>query len=103
MYIFSSCELDSQRLSVKVSGLPWCSNGWDSVLPIQEVWVRSLVRELRSLMLRGMAKKFKKQINEKFKVPKVFVVAFIFWGFFNWLIFDCIRSSLLRGVSDAEL
>lgn len=30
MYVFSSCELDSQRLSVKVSGLPWCSNGWDS-------------------------------------------------------------------------
>ena len=27
-------------------GLPWWSSGWDSVLPIQEVWVWSLVRKL---------------------------------------------------------
>ena len=28
-------------------GLPWQSSGWDSVLPLQEVWVWSLVGELR--------------------------------------------------------
>ena len=27
-------------------GLPWCSSGLDSVLPMQGVWVRSLVGEL---------------------------------------------------------
>ena len=32
-------------------------SGKDSVLPIQGAWVRSLVRELRSHMLYGMAKK----------------------------------------------
>ena len=27
-------------------GLPWWSSGWDSELPMQGAWVRSLVREL---------------------------------------------------------
>ena len=38
-------------------GLPWRSTGWGSALPLQGVWVRSLVGELRSHMLRGVAKK----------------------------------------------
>ena len=29
-----------------MKGLPWWSNGWDSVLPMQKTGVRSLVREL---------------------------------------------------------
>ena len=32
-----------------VKELPWWANGWDSMLPIQEVWVGPLVRELYSI------------------------------------------------------
>ena len=38
------------------------SSGYDSVLPLQEVGVQSVVRELRSHMLCGEAKKEKKKI-----------------------------------------
>ena len=40
-------------------GLPWHSSGEDSELPLQGVQVRSLVRELRSCVLHGAAKKNK--------------------------------------------
>ena len=36
-----------------------------TVLPMQEMWVQSLVRELRSCMPWGMAKKFKKKKRER--------------------------------------
>lgn len=42
---------------VKAAGLPWQSRGLDSVLPRQEMRVRSLVGELRSYMLCGQKKK----------------------------------------------
>ena len=35
---------------------PWCSSGWDSVLPLQGACVLSLVRELKSHMLYRAAK-----------------------------------------------
>ena len=35
------------------------------LLPVQGVWVQSLVRELRSHMPCEMAKKFKKRIKKK--------------------------------------
>ena len=38
-----------------ILGLPWWSSGEDSVLPVKGAWVRALVRELRSHMLRGVA------------------------------------------------
>ena len=46
----------------KKLGLPWRSSGWDSALPLQGAWVRPLVRELRSSMPCGVAKK-KKKLN----------------------------------------
>ena len=52
-------------------GLPWGSSGEDPALPPQEAWAWSLVRELRSHMLHGMAKKNK--VNPKarfFWVPE---------------------------------
>ena len=39
------------------------ANGWDSVLPVQGVWVQSLVGELRSYMRAAQPKDFK----QKFK------------------------------------
>ena len=41
--------------------LPWLPSGYDSMLPVPEMWVQSLVRKLRSCMPRGMAKKLKKK------------------------------------------
>ena len=41
----------------QVRGLPWRSSAWDSVLPMQGAQVRSLVGELGSPMLHGVAKK----------------------------------------------
>ena len=40
-------------------GLPWKSSDWDTALPMQGPWVRSLVMELRSHMSCGKAKKKK--------------------------------------------
>ena len=37
----------------------------DSVLPMHGAWVQSLVRELRSCMLHGVAKKKKTQSGEE--------------------------------------
>ena len=45
--------LSSKR---KVLGTSWWFKGLDSPLPLQGVWVRSQVRELRSHMLCGVAK-----------------------------------------------
>ena len=52
-------------------GLPWWSNGYDSVLPLQGARVLSLVRELRSHMLVGAAKKKKKndRIRKSWGIP----------------------------------
>ena len=41
--------------------IPWQFSGWDSVLLLQEEWVRSLVGELKSCLLHGSAKKKKKK------------------------------------------
>ena len=46
-------------LKITLVGSPWRSSGQESVLPLQGAWVQSLVRELRSRMLHGMAKKKK--------------------------------------------
>ena len=53
------------------------------MLPIQEAWVQSLVRELRSHMLRGMAKKLKKKkktewILKEYKME--FIVLRLSWS-----------------------
>ena len=46
-------HLPSWVFKTIIVGLPWWSSGWDSVLPLQGAWVRSLVRELRSCMPWG--------------------------------------------------
>ena len=43
------------------SGTSWQSRGWDSMLPVQKVWVQFLVRELGSHRPLGMACKKKEQ------------------------------------------
>ena len=48
-------------LALQSWGLPWQPSGEDSTLPLQGARVRSLVRELRSLVLRGTANKKKKK------------------------------------------
>ena len=45
------------HLKMNSLGLPWRSSGWDSMLPLQEVWVQSLVRKLRSHVLHSQKKK----------------------------------------------
>ena len=47
-----------------VPGLPWCFSGYDSSLPMQEVWVQSLVKKLRSCMPHGVTPPTKK--NNRF-------------------------------------
>ena len=47
-------------------GLPWWPSGKDPVLPMQGAQVRSLVKELRSHISCGMAKKKKKKTMERF-------------------------------------
>ena len=42
--------------------IPWQFSGWDSGLPLQGVWVQTLVRELRSLVLPGLTKSKKIKI-----------------------------------------
>ena len=42
---------------MKVMGIPWQSSGSEFTLPLPEAWVWTLVGELRSCKLRGMAKK----------------------------------------------
>ena len=51
-----SCEAINKLTLKSVWGFPWWSSGYDSVLPMQEAWVQSLVREQRSHMLHDMAK-----------------------------------------------
>ena len=46
-------------------GLPWQFSGQDSEPLMQVAWVRSLVRELGSHMLHGMAKTFKTKKEKK--------------------------------------
>ena len=42
-----SCKRFLPRLELDSKGaFPWWSSGWDATLPMQGVWVRSLVREL---------------------------------------------------------
>ena len=45
---FASGALKSSKNALQ--GSPWWSRGWVSGLPVQGVWVRTLVRELRSHM-----------------------------------------------------
>ena len=45
-------------------------HGWDFVLPLQETWVQSLVRELKSLTLWGITKTKNKKLSMK-KILKV--------------------------------
>ena len=40
-----------------VRGLPWWSEGEDSIPPMQGLWVQPLLRELRSQVPCGLAKK----------------------------------------------
>ena len=49
------CQILSIRIDVK--GLPWQTNGEDSVLPLQGTQVQTLVRDLRSHMLHDQKKK----------------------------------------------
>ena len=49
-------------------GLPWWSSGEDSVLPLQEAQVQSLVGKLRSYMSWSKTKKKK---NKKLKIIKI--------------------------------
>ena len=44
-------------------GLPWWSSGYDSALPLQGAWVRSLVGEIRSCIPCGVAKGKKKKVK----------------------------------------
>lgn len=44
-------------------GILWWSSGEDSVLPLQEAWVQTLVGKLRSRKPCGAAKKEKKRIK----------------------------------------
>ena len=52
-------------LRFKHWGLPCWSSGWESMLPMQGVRVWSLVGELRSRKLGGMARKEKKKTTLK--------------------------------------
>ena len=51
-------------------GLPWCSNGSNSKLPIQGAQFQSLVGELRSHMPHGVAKNKQTNKKETNKSPK---------------------------------
>ena len=48
-----------------LQGVRWQSSGWDSVLLLQWAQVQSLVRELRSCMSCGLAKKERKKERKK--------------------------------------
>ena len=63
----------------RVRGLPWRSSGWVSELPLQGVWVPSLVGELRSC--KPAAKK--KKENVWFSSSKI-----VNWLSFNALTMD---------------
>ena len=58
----------NSRIDEKM-GIPWWSSDWDSAFSLPRAQVQSLVGELRSQKLRGMAKKKKekkkKGIDEK--------------------------------------
>ena len=75
------CWLKKKKHSV---GIPWWSNDWDSKLPMQGTWVRSLVRELdptchswrcymsqrRLMILCTTPKTLYRQINKYLKKKK---------------------------------
>ena len=73
IYRFNDLRTVQQRLKCKSLGLSQRSCGYESVLPLQGVRVQSLVRELRSHMLHGTAKK------KKFKSLCSFIVHDFFW------------------------
>ena len=50
-------KIHSLASNKEFQGLPWRSSGYDSALPLQGAQVQSLVGELESLMLPGVAKK----------------------------------------------
>ena len=59
-------QLIENSLKLKWRGLPRWSSGSNFRLPRQGTWVRSLVKELRSYMPRGVAKELK-NINKFLK------------------------------------
>ena len=48
----------------KGHGIPWQSSGWEFAIPLQGVWVQSLVRELGSPMLCSVAGTVAKDVNQ---------------------------------------
>ena len=52
-----------ESLKILEKGLPWRSSGWNSELPLQQLGVWSLIRELRSCMPHSMANIFLTKIN----------------------------------------
>ena len=56
--------------------IPWRSSGLDSARPLQRAWVPSLVRELRSLMPHGAAKKKKQHGDEQFTIVQLKAVPY---------------------------
>lgn len=67
-------KVEGNRVKIQyIYGLPWWSSCWDSSLPMQGAWVQSLVKELRSHMLRGMIKKKKSgKVNSAGRVHCMF-------------------------------
>ena len=61
----SSIKIHSLAYNKEFQGLPWQSSGYDSALPLHGAQVQSLVGELESLMLPGVAKRTKFQISKK--------------------------------------
>ena len=56
-YLQNTNNIHSLASNKEFQGLPWQSSGYDSALPLQGAQVQSLVGELESLMLPGVAKK----------------------------------------------
>ena len=52
-----------ESLKILEKGLPWRSSGWNSELPLQQLGVWSLIRELRSCMPHSMANIFLTKVN----------------------------------------
>ena len=66
---FPTVSLAMAFKEITVSGLPWWSSGYDSMLLLLGVQVQSLVWKLRSHMPRGVAKNLKKKKKSLFLRP----------------------------------
>ena len=58
-----------RRTKTVYGGIPWLSNGWDSVLSLLRAQVQSLVKELRSHTQHSKAKK-----KESEKKKNVYII-----------------------------